>query len=160
RPLFLPDPDVSRTHCEVRVVGEQVVVRDLGSTNGTFVDGARVTAERVLPLSSRLEIGRHVLRLERLTAEEVAQHQELARELARARRYVEALLPAPRGAGRVRTEWCFVPSSVLGGDALGYHDLDGERLALYVLDVCGHGVGSAMHSASVVNTLRGQTLPD
>ena len=45
------------------------------------------------------------------------------------------------------------------GDLLGYHWLDRTRLALYVLDVCGHGVGPAMHSASVLNVLRNQTLP-
>jgi serine phosphatase RsbU (regulator of sigma subunit) len=60
----------------------------------------------------------------------------------------------------VRTEWCFVSSSILGGDALGYHELEGGRLSAYVLDVCGHGVGSAMHSASVLNSLRGEALPN
>ncbi len=36
------DRTVSSKHCEVRVIGTGLVVRDLGSTNGTFVGGARV----------------------------------------------------------------------------------------------------------------------
>lgn len=42
------DPDVSSKHAEIRVVGETVTLRDLESTNGTFVNGQRVTGERVL----------------------------------------------------------------------------------------------------------------
>jgi serine phosphatase RsbU (regulator of sigma subunit) len=160
RSFFLSDPDVSRSHCELRLAGDRVVVRDLASTNGTFVDGARVTGERELPVASQLQIGRHALRHELLTEQDVARHEELARDLLRARDYVQALIPAPLDRGPLRTEWCFVPSSVLGGDALGYHDLGAGCLSAYVIDVCGHGVGSAMHSASVLNALRGHTLPN
>src|SRR5262245_36850495 len=83
RPYHLPDPDVSRSHCELRLAGERVLVRDLGSTNGTFIDGVRVSGECALPLSARLEVGRQSLRLERLTPEEVAHHQGLVDELER-----------------------------------------------------------------------------
>jgi pSer/pThr/pTyr-binding forkhead associated (FHA) protein len=159
RAFHLPDADVSRSHCALRLVADTVLVRDLGSTNGTFIDGVRVTEERALPVSSHLQIGRHALKHELLRPDEVARHEQFASELERARRYVEALIPEPLEHGPLRTEWCFVPSSVLGGDALGYHELDGGLFAVYLLDVCGHGVASAMHSASVLNTLRSQTLP-
>lgn len=160
RPFHLPDGDVSRSHCDVRVVGNDVLVRDLGSTNGTFVDGVRLTDEQILPVSSRLQVGQHTFRHDLLSPEEVERHEEFAKDLERARSYVEALIPAPLDHGPVRTAWCFVPSSVLGGDALGYHEIEGGLLALYLLDVCGHGVGSAMHSASILNVLRARTLPD
>jgi S1-C subfamily serine protease len=42
------DLDVSSRHAELRSVGDRHVIVDLGSTNGTFVNGERVTAERVL----------------------------------------------------------------------------------------------------------------
>ena len=42
------DPDVSSKHAEIRIVGSIVTVRDLGSTNGTFVNGNRVTGEQPL----------------------------------------------------------------------------------------------------------------
>src|SRR5215467_9872579 len=40
--LRLTDPTVSRVHCELNVRGERNVVRDTGSTNGTWVQGVRV----------------------------------------------------------------------------------------------------------------------
>ncbi len=40
--LQLQHPTVSRFHCEVKLEGERAVVKDLGSTNGTLVDGVRV----------------------------------------------------------------------------------------------------------------------
>ena len=43
----------------------------------------------------------------------------------------------------MRTAWRFQPSTQLGGDAFGYHWLDEQRLAIYLLDVCGHGVTEA-----------------
>jgi hypothetical protein len=42
--VFLVDPSVSRMHAVVETGGVEPVVRDLGSTNGTFVNGERVEA--------------------------------------------------------------------------------------------------------------------
>ena len=42
------DLDVSSRHAELRSVGDHHVLHDLGSTNGTFVNGSRVTGEREL----------------------------------------------------------------------------------------------------------------
>ncbi len=39
--IRVEDPGVSRKHCEI-VVGDPAIVRDLKSTNGTFVDGIRI----------------------------------------------------------------------------------------------------------------------
>lgn len=89
----------------------------------------------------------------------LASRQALAAELARAADYVVSLLPAPLNDGPVRTDWRFMPSAELGGDCFGYHWVDDDHLALYLLDVCGHGVGSALLSVSAFNTLRTQTLP-
>src|SRR5262249_38346122 len=46
----------------------------------------------------------------------------------------------------------------LGGDAFGYHWVDPDHLAIYLLDVCGHGVGAALLSVSVLNAVRSQGL--
>ncbi len=40
--LAIHDPSVSHTHCEILVFGDEVIVRDLGSRNGTFVRGVRL----------------------------------------------------------------------------------------------------------------------
>ena len=51
-------------------------------------------------------------------------------------------------------------STSLGGDAFGYHWLDENHFAMYLLDVSGHGVGAALLSVSAMETLRSQNLPD
>ena len=96
---------------------------------------------------------------EKATYEKLLRSQtKLAGELAEAAAYVRSLLPAPL-SGAVQADWCFQPSAELGGDAFGYHWLDQDHFAIYLLDVCGHGVGAALLSVSVLNALRMQTLP-
>ncbi|MHB9027186.1 MAG: SpoIIE family protein phosphatase [Candidatus Latescibacterota bacterium] len=85
--------------------------------------------------------------------------EALAAELARAAEHVISLLPPAVSEGAIRTEWRLVPSAQLGGDAFGYHWLDPEHFAVYLLDVCDHGVGSALLAVSALNALRSQTLP-
>jgi sigma-B regulation protein RsbU (phosphoserine phosphatase) len=84
-------------------------------------------------------------------------HNRLRRELQDAERYVLAILPEPV-AKPFALEWLFVPSTELGGDTFGYYWVDSEHFALYLLDVCGHGVGSALLSITVANTLRSGAL--
>jgi sigma-B regulation protein RsbU (phosphoserine phosphatase) len=59
----------------------------------------------------------------------------------------------------IPADWRFITCSSLGGDSFGYHWLAPDKLAIYLLDVCGHGVGAALLSVSVINTIRNQTLP-
>ena len=85
--------------------------------------------------------------------------RRLAAELAEAADYVVSLLP-PKLDGEIKSDWKFVSSTSLGGDAFGYHWLDDDNFAMYLLDVCGHGVGAALLSVSAMETLRLKTLPD
>jgi len=84
--------------------------------------------------------------------------EELASELQKAADYVKSLLPDPIVKGSLKTSWMFIPSADLGGDSFGYHWIDEDHFAVYLLDVCGHGVGSALLSVSAYNTMRAQTL--
>ncbi len=86
--------------------------------------------------------------------------QQLAAEVARAAEYVISLLPQRLNEGPVRTDWRFVPSTQLGGDSFGYHWIDPDHFAFYLLDVCGHGVGSALLSVSALDVLRTHSLPN
>jgi sigma-B regulation protein RsbU (phosphoserine phosphatase) len=86
--------------------------------------------------------------------------QVLAAQLASAAEYVISLLPEPITSGAVLTDWRYVPSAQLGGDSLGYHWIDEEHFAMYLLDVCDHGVGPALLSVSALNVLRSQALPN
>ncbi len=88
----------------------------------------------------------------------LASRQALAAELAQAADYVVSLLPSPLTAP-IATAWRFFPSAQLGGDCFGYHWIDNDTFAMYLLDVCGHGVGSALLSVSAFNAIRSQTLP-
>ena len=67
--------------------------------------------------------------------------------------------PRSSRKGPIRTDWRFVPSADLGGDSFGYHWLDDDHFAFYLLDVSGHGVGAALLSVSALNALRSQSLP-
>lgn len=47
--IRIPVPSVSREHCEVRVEGGKVVVKDLGSSNGTYVNRERIQETELAP---------------------------------------------------------------------------------------------------------------
>ena len=57
------DSAVSRYHAEITVVGEGYFVDDLGSSNGTFVNGSLVNVKTPLPLGSHVHIGKTVITL-------------------------------------------------------------------------------------------------
>ena len=59
----IPDSSVSSHHCEVLLNGNEVVIRDLNSTNGTFINGQQVT-EATLKPSQILRLGQVEVRLE------------------------------------------------------------------------------------------------
>jgi len=61
--LQIVETSVSGRHCEVRLQGEELSVRDLLSTNGTFVDGKKIS-EAVLKLGQMLRVGDVDLRFE------------------------------------------------------------------------------------------------
>ncbi|HEX5217965.1 MAG TPA: FHA domain-containing protein [Verrucomicrobiae bacterium] len=48
--LTIQDASVSHSHCEILVYGTEVIVRDLGSSNGTVVDGKRLHKDQQHPL--------------------------------------------------------------------------------------------------------------
>jgi pSer/pThr/pTyr-binding forkhead associated (FHA) protein len=60
----IAESSVSSHHCEVFTRGSDVVVNDLNSTNGTFINGDKVTGEAVLKPGQILRLGQIELRLE------------------------------------------------------------------------------------------------
>jgi|SoiMethySBSTD1v2_1073268.scaffolds.fasta_scaffold00362_26 serine phosphatase RsbU (regulator of sigma subunit) len=157
--VVLPDPQVSRSHCRVGLVMDDVFLSDLGSSNGTFVDNERISKTTPLPVGGRFRIGSRVLEHEFRARKEVQASKALDTDLENAGSYVRSLLPPPIADGPIRTEWLLLPSARLGGDVFGYRYLDPDRFAIYLLDVSGHGTGPAMHAVSVVNVLRGGAMP-
>jgi hypothetical protein len=158
--LLLPRPDVSRHHARIRLTSHAAMLEDLGSTNGTWLEGRRIAGNARLAPGARFSVGSFALHYQRGPAREMARAAELEAELERAFRYTMALLPAPIADGPVRAEWCFQPSARIGGDAFGYRFLDSTRFAAFLIDVAGHGVGSALLAASAMNALRERAGPD
>jgi len=61
--VVLNDPNVSRRHAEIRRRGNEVVVVDLQSTNGTKVNG-RTVREQILTDGDEVVVGTSALRFE------------------------------------------------------------------------------------------------
>jgi PAS domain S-box-containing protein len=131
-------------HRSGELVPVEVHLSPLPSERGPFV------AAFLRDLRPRLRIEEQVHRV----------HERLHQELLDATRFVRSLLPAPLDLPNLSVRWAFQPSAELGGDALGYHTLPDGRLALYLLDVCGHGISPALLSVAALTSLRSQRLAE
>jgi predicted component of type VI protein secretion system len=60
----IAQPSISSHHCEVLLRGSEVVIKDLNSTNGTFINGQQITDEGVLKPGQILRLGQVDIRLE------------------------------------------------------------------------------------------------
>ena len=125
----------------------------------TMVSEIRLREERLSEWNANLEqtvkertadLASAITKVEKINA-------AMQAELAEAATYSRAVLPE-KFTSPISTDWVFISSSQLGGDSFGYHWLDDDTLSLYLLDVCGHGVGAALLSISVVNVLRISSL--
>ncbi len=112
-------------------------------------------AQHELGMLDVIESQRELLATRRALA---ASQKALALELKQAEESIRGLLPL-RLKGEIATDWCYVPSSQLGGDLFGYHWLDADRLAMYLFDVAGHGVGASLMSSAIAEALRRKSLP-
>jgi len=62
--IVLQDPNVSRQHAEVRPRGGSWVLNDLGSTNGSLINGRRIDGPEVLKPGDEIEIGTSAIKFE------------------------------------------------------------------------------------------------
>jgi predicted component of type VI protein secretion system len=70
--LTIEDEEISRRHAVIRPSGGGIEIEDLGSTNGTYVNGARIGSTTRLAGGDTIRIGRTVLQLESRAAATVA----------------------------------------------------------------------------------------
>lgn len=104
---------------------------------------------------------RNQLRIQRLTAslrdanrELVAQQRELDADLRAAADIQKSLIPrALPDVGAVELASSFVPCSSVGGDIFNVQRLDDDHVAVWLVDVSGHGVPAAMVTVSVCQSL-------
>jgi sigma-B regulation protein RsbU (phosphoserine phosphatase) len=84
--------------------------------------------------------------------------QTLANELSDAADYVVSLLPPPM-LSPFQTAIALVPSAELGGDFCGNYWIDANKLGMFLLDVSGHGIKSALLAVSISNLIKSRGLP-
>jgi pSer/pThr/pTyr-binding forkhead associated (FHA) protein len=89
----IAEPSVSSHHCEVLLRGSDVVIKDLNSTNGTFINDEQIT-ERVLKPGQTLRLGQIELKLDTGTP---GSAPATASVPGPAKRQVEATMVIPRG---------------------------------------------------------------
>jgi predicted ATPase len=85
-------------------------------------------------------------------------NERMRLDVAAGAKYVLGCIPPPLD-GAVSVNWRYIPASTLGGDTIGYHWIDDDHLALYLIDVTGHGMDSALLSVTITNVLRSGSLP-
>ena len=88
----IADPSVSSHHCEVHLRGSEILIRDLNSTNGSFINEVKIT-EQVLKPGQTLRLGQVELKLE---VPGVAPAPAVA-PAAPAKKAVDATMVIPRG---------------------------------------------------------------
>lgn len=144
------------------------ITRPVDRLSLATIELAAGTLSEDLPVTTDDELGKLTFafnhmraNLQRADASLRGANEHMRTELEAAADYARSILPKPleddeRG---VRIDWKFIASSALGGDSLGYDWLDDEHLAIYLLDVSGHGVGPSMLSISAHNALRQRALP-
>ena len=105
--LVLRDPLVSRHHAEIAMQGGRWVIRDLGSANGTFVNGRRIAGLQVLNHGDTIQVGR--TRFQMQTPEALAAQDTLVERL----RPEEVLGSRPRRFWLVLALGLAVPAAVI-----------------------------------------------
>jgi Domain of unknown function (DUF4388)/FHA domain len=81
--LVLPEDLVSRRHARLSLEGDDLVIEDLGSTNGTYVNGVRMTRARIAE-GDRILIGGSLIKLVAREAAPAATAAEVRASLERA----------------------------------------------------------------------------
>lgn len=152
--LLVPDDTASRSHCRVEVIKGVLYITDLGSTNGTIIDGHKISQPTDLQSGTSFQIGQQLIGYERRLASELEESQAIEQDLQSASRYVQLLLPEPIRSGPFQADWHFLPCSRVGGDAFGYGSVGDGWWHGFIFDVTGHGAAAAMHAVTVLNVVR------
>lgn len=107
--IVLNDPSVSRSHLELKIDGNKVTITDLGSSNGTYVNGIRIN--RMISSKAAVGVGVYTLDIVGL-----GQDHRPAPAPAPERDDVEATMMMPSGMSSGTRE-----NPMLGGGAHGHH---------------------------------------
>ncbi|MCE0521750.1 MAG: SpoIIE family protein phosphatase [Methylacidiphilales bacterium] len=127
-----------------------LVPREFGDDEIASLLAFGALVEREINLGEIIETQNELLS----TRQQLVETQKmLNQEFSDAAKYVRLMLP-PSLSGEEIIDWQFHPSTHLGGDGLGYRRINEDLLAFYVLDVTGHGLGSALLAVTALELLR------
>lgn len=138
--------------------GRQQVLNLLISTfeNAVEKNSELIRANQELS-QSKDALARQNETLETLNGQLESANDRMVRDLEAAARIQHSLLPA----GDVQMDslevaWRYIPCDELAGDFLNFFPLDDDHMALYVVDVSGHGVASSLLSVAVARSMTRQ----
>jgi sigma-B regulation protein RsbU (phosphoserine phosphatase) len=105
-------------------------------------------------VETHLKLRRLQLELEETNARLERANRRMSRDLEAAAKIQKSFLPcAAPGVAGTEFAWGYQPCDELAGDGLNIIPLGGGRVALYILDVSGHGVSSALLSVTLSRLL-------
>lgn len=114
-------------------------------------------AERVLDMQDTLSTANDRLRrtLDRLNAAQ----EQINNDLREARKLQQALIrERQRSFGPLRLSLLMRPAGLIGGDLVGFHQIDDRTVGLHAVDVSGHGVAAALITARIATQIESLSL--
>jgi len=136
----IPESSVSSHHAEIILRGNEVLIRDLGSTNGTFIGGERIT-EAVLKPGQILRFGTIDLRLESGEVPKTAAAASAsAAAAAAAKRSLDQTRVIPQGVNLTDLEGTRTPLDLKSNTAFSKKSNAGTKVFIGVMAVLGVGL--------------------
>ncbi len=159
----LKSPDYGRYIFFVLLSGrddEDSIVEGINAGADDFV--AKET--NINELDARLKAGFRTLELHnQLVAKNIELDRAYAtirQDLDSANALIQRMLPNRTAFQGVELHYTHIPSAQIGGDMLGCMQLDEEHIAVYLFDVAGHGVASALMSFAIQQSISANSGTD
>jgi predicted component of type VI protein secretion system len=93
--IRIKSSQVSRRHCELFEASDKLTIRDLGSSNGTFVNGKKVTGQQALKPGDELTVGAVTLRVAKIGQAAVAPASPISKPKAADTAVLDAITAEP-----------------------------------------------------------------
>ncbi|ABU73502.1 SpoIIE family protein phosphatase [Vibrio campbellii] len=132
---------------------EESIIKGMDAGADDFVDKKTSVAE----LQARIRAGFRTLELHYTLTTKNQEldlaYQTIQQDLDSAGELMGQLLPVEEQIHTAQFRFTYVPCTKIGGDMLGYVELDESHVAFYVFDVSGHGISSALMAFSIQQAL-------
>ncbi|MFZ3420777.1 SpoIIE family protein phosphatase [Vibrio harveyi] len=132
---------------------QESIIKGMDAGADDFVDKKTSVEE----LQARIRAGFRTLELHNTLTTKNQEldlaYQTIQQDLDSAGELMEQLLPVEEQIHTAQFSFTYVPCTKIGGDMLGYVELDESHVAFYVFDVSGHGISSALMAFSIQQTL-------